>query len=176
MTTNPETMVECHCMTPKLFVVTLILVCAAAASVLYQYVVRIPADARAGQQLPLQQTILEASRRCADDGTRFVSEYMQALNDPAIRYLWDEPEFHFSRKLNTCLVHIRHIRETSVGMVSYQYNKVMDIYGNKPVLYGEFTRDLKVAPSEKTLNTGQADVPNYTSVQYLQEKRKLFSE
>jgi hypothetical protein len=163
-------------MTRKLFAVALVLVCAAAVSVLYHYAVRIPADTRTEQDLRREQVNLESSRRCRDDGTRFVSEFMQAMSDPSTRLIWDEPEFHFSRKLNTCLVHIRYIRERSNGY-SFQYNRVVNVYGNSPVLYGEFTRDLTVEPpKETTLDTGQANVPNYTSTRYLQEKQRLFSE
>jgi FlaG/FlaF family flagellin (archaellin) len=92
--------------------------------------------------------------------------------------MWDDPEYHYSSKLNTCLIHIRYVDQSfalSSLKVSYQYNQVIDIFSNKVILYGYFERSVD-NNTEKTIDTFHANIPNYTSIEYFKHKDKLFSE
>jgi hypothetical protein len=113
---------------------------------------------------------LELAEKCSKAGKAFFDDFI-ARNLPE-GYLWDEPEYHYSSRLNTCLIHIRYV---SPGTTSSHRNQVIDIFANKPLIYGWFERD-NVKKTETLTEPLNTDVPNYKSVEYFKQKDKLFSE
>lgn len=156
----------------------LIAVCGAAGSVAYYFGYVLPHSRHAERIDALrtkeEERVLEAARACKEDGMKFYAGFQQAMNTKETT--WDDPEFHFSKKLNTCLVRTRYI-QTLYGTISFQYNQVTDIYANSALLYGWFKRDTSVNPFKETLmDTTEPDKPNYTSAEYFAAKNKLFGE
>ncbi len=154
--------------------VTVLALCVSSMSVAYYFAYYLPRvhDAElAGQR---RKEDFELAQRCRVDGLKFFGEFSREVNDPSLNYIWASPEFHYSAKRNTCLVHIRYIQ--SLTAFSLHYNRVVDLYANRPVLFGWFKRTAGENPKEELLDTLNADVPNYTSTQYFEEKKKLFSE
>lgn len=47
----------------------------------------------------------ESAKTCRADGQKFLDdELYPQFRDPLLHQMWDDPQFHFSRKRNTCLV------------------------------------------------------------------------
>lgn len=154
-----------------------ILVCVAALSVAEYFGRYLPRahDAELAEQR--RKSDLENAQRCRVDGLAFFGKFYTENNNPSFHYGWDDPEFHYSASLNTCLVHIRYFLGPSrIDGPSYQYNEVLDLYGNRPILFGWFSRTSGEHPEEKTMDTEDSNIPNYTSTQYFTEKNKLFSQ
>jgi len=114
---------------------------------------------------------LELAEKCSKAGREYFDDFIK--NKLPKGYLWDEPEYHYSSKLNTCLVHIRYIKLGTKS--SSQRNQVFDIFSNKPVLYGWFERDVE-KNAETLTDPPNSRVPNYTSVEYFKKKDELFHE
>jgi hypothetical protein len=152
--------------------------CVAALSVAYYFAYYLPRahDAELADQH--RKTELELAQRCRTDGLKFFNDFSAEVNDPSLNYTWDDPEFHYSAKLNTCLVSVRYLRFGLDSATSFHYNRVVDVYGNRPILLGEFKRIVGVGDNskEELLDTFKSGVPNYTSTQYFAEMKKLFSE
>ena len=117
-----------------------------------------------------QKEKLELAEKCSKAGKTYFNDFI-ARSLPE-GFLWDEPEYHYTTKLNACLIHIRYI---CPGKPSSNPNQVIDIFANKPILYGWFERD-----SDKKTETPSEivndDAPNYTSIEYFKRKDKLFRE
>jgi len=150
----------------------------AAASLAYYYGHVLPqsrasADAFERGQKDRSQ-IFEMNRRCQEDGEKFYRRFYADAVDRQL-YLWDNPEYHYSRRLNTCLVYIRYINELSHGL-SLHYNEVYNVYSNHPVLYGRFRRDTSQKPAKEETMDPLDDTPNHTSEGFFKEKEKLFQE
>jgi|GEM_PF-5370573 len=114
---------------------------------------------------------LELAEKCSNAGKAYFDDFIR--NNLPEGYLWDEPEYHYSSKLNTCLVHIRYMKLGTKS--SPQRNQVIDIFANKPVLYGWFERDVE-KNTETLTDPPNRGVPNYTSVEYFKRKDELFRE
>jgi hypothetical protein len=119
---------------------------------------------------------LEFAEKCSKAGNeyydKFISEFGKLYKD----YLWADPEFHYNSRLNTCLVDIKFSKlwGPSLRYSTHSY-QVIDVFANKPLLYGWFQRD--AVKNTETLNDSVIDgVPNYTSVEYFKQRDKLFSE
>jgi hypothetical protein len=65
----------------------------------------------------------ELSQRCRDDGSKFFATFSAEANDPSMHYVWDDPEFHYSTKRNTCLVFIRFL-----GFSSFPNTKARPVF------------------------------------------------
>jgi len=115
---------------------------------------------------------LEFAEKCSKAGKTYFNEFRDVNGGD--NYSWDNPEFHYSTLLNTCLIHIRYLT-VPVDSPSYQYNQVIDVFSNKAILYGWFIRDIK-KKTETLRDTPNPDVPNYTSLEYFDHKDKLFKE
>ena len=113
---------------------------------------------------------LELAEKCSKSGKAYFTEYIRT-NMPE-GFMYDEPEYHYSSTMNTCLVHIRYV--SSAGKQSIHRNQVIDIFANKPLLYGHFDRDSE--KKTETLAPTYDDVPNFTSDDYFKRKDKLFKE
>lgn len=121
-----------------------------------------------------QEKKLELAEKCSKAGREFYDQFRKNNFNPD--YMWDEPEYHYNSRFNTCLIWVRYITFGTDNLPSYQYNEVIDIFSNKTILYGWFTRDTKNKDKEEVFDTGHPDVPNYTSERFFKEKSKLFSE
>ena len=119
---------------------------------------------------------LELAEKCSKAGKEYFDEFVKETNYPGNNYLWDDPEYHYSSRLNTCLIHIRYV---GLGLAqSSQRNQVIDIFSNKRVLrvlYGWFERDGE-KHTETLTEPPNTNVPNYTSIEYFKQKEKLFNE
>jgi hypothetical protein len=116
---------------------------------------------------------LELDEKCNKAGKEYVREFQSGWRDP--QYIWDEPEYHYNKRLNACLVHIRFIESDKYDIASSRHhNQVVNVFSNKTILRGWFRRDVK-EKKESTIDLGD-DVPNYTSIEYFKQKNKLFSE
>jgi hypothetical protein len=149
--------------------------CVAALSVAFHFAYYLPRahDVElAGQR---RKEDIELAQLCRTDGLKLFGDFSNEVNDPSLHYIWDDPEFHYNRKLNTCLVAIRYFRFSDHTM-TFQYNRVMDVYGNRPLLFCEFKRSVGDDTKEEVLDTFHTGVPNYTSTQFLEEKKKLFDQ
>lgn len=99
----------------KAFVtVTLVLVRIAAASVAYyfgRYLPRLHHPELAAQQ---RKAEFENSQRCYSEGSRAYAEYVTMHAEgralPGWEIIWDEPETHYDRKTDTCLVQIASVK------------------------------------------------------------------
>ncbi len=117
---------------------------------------------------------LALAEKCSKAGKAYADDYIRAnLPDG---YLWDEPEYHYSRTLNTCLVHIRWVSHYIPGNPSYHCNQVIDVFANKTLLRGYFVRDAKTNGETLSDLAPNDGVPNFTSAEFFKQKNKLFSE
>jgi hypothetical protein len=114
---------------------------------------------------------LELAEKCSKDGKEFFHDFVRTSVPDG--FMCDEPEYHYSSSLNTCIIHIRYV--SSAGDVTFHYNEVIDIFSNRPLLYGYFKRDNKTN-IETLLDTYSNEIPNYTSTEYYKRKDKLFKE
>ena len=117
---------------------------------------------------PSKEKRFELSEKCYKYGKEYVAEYLRTL-DSKERY--DEPEYHYSMKLNTCLVHVRIVE--MMGELSIHNSRVVDVFANKILVHGNFSRNNGV---EKLLEQIFDDAPNYTAAEYFKQKDKYFSE
>ena len=116
-----------------------------------------------------QAQFLDLKEKCAKVGKEFAVSYQRSNYDKD--NIWDDAEYHYSQKLNTCLVHLRYV---NLQLASH-HNVVKDVFTNKAVLYGDFTREIK-NNTETINNIYDEDIPNVTSTEYFKRKDQLFSE
>lgn len=120
-----------------------------------------------------QVQLLDLKEKCAKVGREFTIGYQRSNYDKD--NLWDDAEYHYSKNLNTCLAHERYVRFIVNGQLTSHHNAVIDVFANKPILYGYFTRDSK-NNTETVYDATDENVPNVTSTEYFKRKNKLFSE
>lgn len=162
-----------------------VLVCIAAASVAYYFGRYLPRvhDAELAEQR--RKTDLENARRCNVDGWKYYSDYRKGMSpssgephptgyyqDPKLpgRW-WPDPEMHFSKKLNTCLVEIG-FNDSIEGGTS-PFRVVIDVYGNREIISVAYTL---VDGVEKPISNLPHSGAINGSKEYLAAKEKLFSE
>lgn len=121
----------------------------------------------------------ELSEKCSIDGKAYFDDFWKSTNLAAYqsktKYSWDDPEYHYSERLNTCLIHIRYVEfDTTESYLSTHYNQVIDVFSNKTILRGWFIRNVR-DNTEKAMDTGD-NVPNVISTEYFRRKAALFSE
>jgi hypothetical protein len=122
-----------------------------------------------------KEKLLEMAEKCNKAGKTYFQEFSTSMNSDGINYLWDDPEYHYNKRLNTCLAHVRYIQNNPYeSSVSTHYNQTVDVFANKAIIRGWFIRDVK-DNTEKILDSHDK-VPNYTSLEYFKQKDKLFSE
>jgi hypothetical protein len=156
---------------------TLAAVCGSALSISYYFLYTLPHIREESERLDREQKQaaqnFEMTRRCQEDGNKFFNEYFRQTNERGLT--WDTAEFHYSRKLNTCLIFTRYI-QSLYPTVSLHYNELHDIYSSRLIIQGHFKRDTSVEPWKEEPLTLLDDTPNYMSDQFLKEKEKLFRE
>jgi hypothetical protein len=120
---------------------------------------------------------LALAEKCSKAGQEYFDSFIKTnLPDG---YIWDEPQYHYSSTLNTCLIHLRYIKLSSgstPSSLSSQRNEIIDIFSNKHILHGWFERDVKNNTETLTNDPQHSDIPNYVSEEYFKRKDKLFSE
>jgi hypothetical protein len=157
-------------MTKALTALALVLVCIAAASVAYYFGGYLPRfhDAELAEQR--SKTDLENARRCNMDALKFYADFQREMlsTTPAWDGYWLDPEMHFNRKLNTCLVEIRWDHTTDGDL--YRTTSVSDVYSNREIIdaYYKFEHG---EPKSAGQGIGGMDPKKY-----LAEKDKLFGE
>jgi hypothetical protein len=122
------------------------------------------------EKLPPEKK-LELAEKCSNAGKAYFKDFIRTSLPEG--FMYDEPEYHYSSSLNTCLIHIRYV--SSAGDVTLHYNQVIDIFSNKPLLYGYFERDNKTK-SEKLSDTFNDSALNFTSTEFFKRKDKMFKE
>ena len=161
----------------QIFVAIALAICVAALSVAYYFADYLPRTHDAERTEQRRRADFDLAERCRTDGLKFFDKYYAENNDSRIDFRWDAPEFHYSSKLNTCLAHIRYV-SWSPGPAMH-FNQVVDVYGNRPILFGWFERNESDGSVETLMSTpdaGAPKIPNYTSTKYFTEMKKLFSE
>ena len=116
---------------------------------------------------------LELAQKCSIEEKKYFQDFTKDYRLKG--YLLDEPEYHYSSRLNTCLIHIGRVYVDKKVGLSFHCNQVVDVFSNKAILYGWFSRDAK-NKMEILSTPPHKDVPNYNSTRYFEEKNKLFSE
>ena len=111
---------------------------------------------------------LELSEKCYKYGKEYFADFLKRQLDE--KEIYDEPEYHYSMKLNTCLVNIRTVQVTDE--LSFHNSRLVDIFSNKILMHGYFSR---VKGVEKLMRPDD-DAPNFTSDEYFKRKDKYFSE
>lgn len=124
-----------------------------------------------------KEKLLEMAEKCNKAGKTYFQEFTRSTITPGTRYLWDDPEYHYNSRLNACIAHIRYLESDKYDSGgSRHYNQVVDIFANKIILRGWFTRNVKGDSTKEDIINMQDDIPNYTSIEYYKQKNKLFSE
>ncbi|MCX5809839.1 MAG: hypothetical protein NTX36_10800 [Proteobacteria bacterium] len=86
---------------------------------------------------------IELSEKCSRSGKTYFDEFWRSTNVLAIqfktKYSWDDPEYYYSEKLNTCLIHIRYMEfDYYQSSISHHYNQIIDVLTNKTLVRGWF--------------------------------------
>jgi len=143
----------------------LVLVCIAAASVAYYHIKYLPRVRDAELVVQRRKADLENAQRCNKDAAKFSADFRDDMSSelPDPGRDWYDPEMHFSRNLNTCLVEIGFGSRGNTSVSQFVY----DVYSNREVMSTFF---VFVGGEEKDLLLG-IDPKKYRA-----EKAKLFSE
>ncbi len=130
-----------------------------------------------------KQQILANQIQCSKDGSAYNLNFWHSTdnsNTVGNKYVWDTPEYHYNSKLNTCLLYERYIQyDKFSNSLSYQYDQIIDVYSNKTILTGFFTRDVSVTPFKEDVGyfgNSSNGVPNYTSDEFFRQKNILFNQ
>jgi hypothetical protein len=119
--------------------------------------------------------LLEMAEKCNKAGKTYFKEMQTTMNTLGNNYSWDEPEYHYSKRLNACLAHVRYVEFFGFnGAYSLHYNQTVDVFSNKTILRGCFARYTK--ENKEEIIDLKDGIPNYTSTEYFKQKDKLFSE
>ncbi|MBI5695723.1 MAG: hypothetical protein HZC51_08300 [Nitrospirae bacterium] len=115
------------------------------------------------------EKLLELQEKCAKAGRIFYDRYEAENILPD--WVREQPEFHYSKKLNTYLIYIHYYGNNADGFLTNCY-LVIDILSNKTILQGIFVnRDGQMtsvfALSENTVTTAD---------EFYRQKELLFSE
>jgi hypothetical protein len=119
---------------------TLVLVCIASVSVAYYYARYLPRLRNAEFTEQRRKTDLANSQRCNMDGRKFYADYQKDMSSvvaPDSGRLWHDPETHFDRKMNTCLVEIGWNNRTRDQFYVTEF--VIDVYTNHEVISAYYT-------------------------------------
>jgi len=118
-------------------------------------------------ETPSREKRFELSEKCYKYGKEYLAQVLRTLDS---KENYDEPEYHYSMKLNTCLAHIRTIQFTGEG--SIQNSRLVDVLANKILMHGNFSRN----KGEETLLDQFDNAPNFTATEYFKRKDQFFNE
>ena len=133
-----------------------------------------------------EQASPQEQRQCATDGATWFQNWLPSL--PA-HSLYDGPEYHFNQKLNTCLVYVGEMQDTSPPIIDFSAplppstsaheSYVYNVYANTPILQSWITRSCSGSPSVCTETPNQPfdnSVPNLSSNDFFAQKVVLMSQ
>lgn len=122
------------------------------------------------QKIAVQERQNELIKKCAVDGKKYFQEYQTQNNDQNI--IWDGPEFHFSNKLNTCLIWFRYIDQGS-KIATIQHNQITDLNSNKIILLS----DVSIYPDkEEIIPSYNTERPSISRNDFFKQKQVLMNE
>jgi hypothetical protein len=151
-------------------------ICTVSASIAYYFAFCLPRAHDREMAERFRGESLEFIRRCNDDGMRYYKEQFELLHDNSFQ-MWTAPEFHFNRHLKTCLIYMRYKQYFENNVFRpYYHNYVIDVYSNRHVVDGYYSSDPSSETNDVKLGNTDTGVPNYTIKQFLEEKKRLFSE
>lgn len=119
----------------------------------------------------------ERVAKCGIAGKEYFERFAKEWNtfDARNALAWDEPEYHYNSRLETCLIHIRFVQPLPGGRSeSRHFNQTIDVSSERVVLYGWFSREDRT--NMETPRDPMGDAFNYTSAEYSRQKEILFSE
>jgi hypothetical protein len=156
-------------MTKAVTVVMLVLVCIAGICVAYYFVRFLPGVRDAERVEQRRKTDLERAQRCNTDAKRFYADFRKRISSesPESSSSWHDPEMHFNRKLNTCLVEIGWDDIRGDGL--YRTEFLLDVYSNGDIISTFYTFE-RGEPKPVPFAGGM------DPKQYLAEKNRLFGE
>jgi len=164
-------------MQKTLIALALTLVCVAATAATYYYGRYLPRLHEAELAEKRRKTDLENAQRCNKDASKFWADlrkdYMSSgLFGPTLN--WNDPDMHFSKQLNTCLVEITFKQWVVPAIAGAEGRElinqaVYDIYSNRVIVSVDYT--IEKGGEEKPLFPLGMDSKKYSA-----EKDKLFSE
>jgi hypothetical protein len=82
-----------------------------------------------------KEKLFELSERCSNTGKLYFQDFVKETNAVGFsvksQYSWDDPEYHYNSRLNTCLIHIRYVEFDKYDIaITRHYNQVVDIFFN----------------------------------------------
>ena len=113
--------------------------------------------------------------RCVKEGRIFAKDFKQEWANP-ITPISDNPEFHFNKKLQTCLAFtgVFSIKQNDAPNV-WRLQAITDVYSNKILIYTRsMTDDAGKVVYVELKNAGDAFILNYED--FSKEKETLFRE
>ena len=149
-----------------------VLVCLAAASVAWYFSMYLPRAHDADRVIQQSKIDLESTQRCNADSLKFSSNYrldMASFLPESRSWSWNDPEMHFSKKRNTCLVEVGWSYLVKAGYVD-RTNVVLDIYSNSEVV----RIDYAFVDGKERVELSSSGLKS--SEQYRARKEKLFTE
>ena len=69
------------------------------------------------EKLEKQKVYLELAEKCNKAGKEYVRQYQIDMNDRELT--WYDPGFHYSKKMNKCLAHVRYVKSMPIGNSSF---------------------------------------------------------
>lgn len=153
------------------------LVAIGAAAFLYNKQLNLEAERH---RLAAQEKLQERRLKCAEDGWKFAEKYKaEEVSDvlPSHQFAWDDPVFHYSIELGTCLVRTRIV---NVGYVTYQHARVTDLSSNTAVLesYVMLVQDPAKTdgPLKETLSDLNMGRPNMSRAEFVTRAEALMKK
>lgn len=124
------------------------------------------------QKTVAQEKQNELAQKCAVDGKKYFQDYQTQNNYQSI--VWDEPEYHFSDKLNSCLLWFRFTDQGNGGVIPpLQRNQIIDLNSNKIIL----SSDVAIYPNkEEIIPSYNTERPSISRNDFFKQKQTLMSE
>jgi len=123
---------------------------------------------------------LELASKCSKDGKEFYENYKTKPKYYGMRIAWEEPEYHYSRTLNTCLIYISYrtyVGDSILIPDSILYDKAaIDIYANKEIIGSHYFKKQGKSEFEKQFLFDEDVKDNLHPDEFTKKKNILFSE
>jgi hypothetical protein len=63
--------------------------------------------------------------------------FSMSMTSDGINYIWDDPEYHYNKRLNACIAHVRWIESDLYNSASSRHhNQTVDVFANKVISRG----------------------------------------
>ena len=127
-----------------------------------------------------QSASIQEQKQCAEDGQTFANQWASEnipTNTYGFSYFLATPEYHFSVKLNTCLVYVGYSSSGAVVTTSSHVNYVYNLYANEPILESDTFRTCNYpSPCTEKVNNGISGNPTLGTTDFFNQKDVLFSQ